>query len=274
MRRGPQEPSPPILERYELKFVVPEYMIESISDFVSVYCSLDKYSAKAEDNFYRVNNLYFDSPNYLFLRKRLEGSDNRFNMRIRSYGDDPEIPCFFEVKQKRVNLVRKFRARVHDKNWHQMFEVPGYKLYKEKTPKANSNKNLFFRMACAYNASPKVLTQYQRKAYVSDIDDYGRVTFDTDLRYHVEEGYNIIPDENKMVPLDHESVFEPGCNVILELKCHSTQVPLWMIDLIRGFDLRRRSFSKYVTGVAEVLNLYRYDPSFIQTTLYSVPEES
>ena len=126
---------------------------------------------------------------------------------------------------------------------------------------------LFLTLAHAYQATPKVLTQYLRKAYVSDIDDYARVTLDRELRFQEAEGYCMVPDENKMVPLDHEAIFDVGRNVILELKCYTTQVPLWMIDLIRCFDLRRRSFSKYVTGVSNVINRFRYDPGVRQSVI-------
>lgn len=37
-----------------------------------------------------------------------------------------------------------------------------------------------------------------------------------------------------------------------ELKC-TTQVPRWFMDLIVTFNLTRTSFSKYVTGVSEVI---------------------
>ncbi|MDY6861821.1 MAG: polyphosphate polymerase domain-containing protein [Thermodesulfobacteriota bacterium] len=270
MQRGNEVGTSYLLERYESKFVIPYYMIEPISDFVSVYCSLDEYSKKAGCNFYRVNNLYFDSPDYLFLKKRLDGSDNRFNLRIRAYGDSSLLPYFLEIKQKKVNVVRKFRADVYDEEWHDIFLIPGYKTHKSRNYKKRSNMDLFFRLADSYNATPKVLTQYMRMAYISDVDGYARVTFDTDLRYQVEEGYNLIPDEDKMVANDNSTLFDPGCNVILELKCHTAQVPLWMIDLIRYFNLQKRSFSKYVTGVSDVLNLYKYDSSDRQTTAVSV----
>jgi len=259
---------PPILQRYESKFVIPEHMIEPISDFVSVYCSLDKYSENAENSshFYRSNNLYFDTPDYLFFLRRKEGNcENRFNMRIRTYSDTSPVPCFFEIKQRHVNIVKKYRVDVHDEEWHRMFEDPGYKLKREKDLKADSNKALFFKTAYEYNATPKVLSQYMRKAYVSDIDDYARVTFDIDLRYRAAEGYNLIPDENEMVPLDNETLFDPGCCVVLELKCYTTYVPLWMIDLIRYFDLPRRSFSKYVAGVSNVISRYKSDPAIRQS---------
>ena len=262
MRVIPHQGIAYLVERYESKFTIPEYLVAPIADFVSVYCLLDEYSEQTEDGYYRVNNLYFDSPNYLFLKKRLDRSDNRFNLRIRSYGDNPGTPCFFEIKQKKVNVVRKYRAAVYGEDWNELFETPGYTLPQNENGNAASNKTLFLQMAYSYNATPKVLTQYRRKAYVSDVDDYARVTFDRDLRYQPEEGYTVIPEEGKMVPLDNETLFDPACSVILELKCYSTEVPLWMIDLIKHFNLRRRSFSKYVTGVSEVLNLFRYDNSY------------
>jgi hypothetical protein len=53
--------------------------------------------------------------------------------------------------------------------------------------------------------------------------------------------------------------FDPGCNVVLELKCYTSSVPAWMVDMIRYFNLQRRSFSKYLTGASELFGLYRYD---------------
>ena len=70
------------IERYEAKFTIPYEMVAPIADFASIYCELDEYSQQSPDHYYRVNNLYFDTPNYLFLRKRLDISDNRFNLRI------------------------------------------------------------------------------------------------------------------------------------------------------------------------------------------------
>ncbi|GBC59202.1 VTC domain-containing protein [Desulfonema ishimotonii] len=260
---------PPILERYELKFVIPEHMVDPISDFASVYCTLDKYSQITDGLFYRVNNLYFDTPNFLFLQRRLEGVENRFNMRIRSYGEEGNLPCFFEIKQKRVNIIKKFRAGVHDEDWPVMFEKSDYDISGKTRREEVGNKELFLRLAHSYNAGPRVLTQYKRKAYVSDVDDYGRVTFDMDLRYMPEERYNVRPDEARMIPNDDVMAFDPDPvgNIILELKCYSTQFPLWMIDLIRYFDLSRRSFSKYITGLRSVTELCRYDPGIRQSAL-------
>ena len=259
--------TPSILERYELKFVIPEDMIEPISEFVSVYCSLDKYSSASDDLFYGVNNLYLDTPRYLFLRNRLVGCENRFNMRIRSYGDEPQFPYFLEIKQKRVNVILKYRGRIYEEDWLDLITMANFVPKKTASQKELSNIRLFQRLALSYNIEPKVFTQYQRKAYVSDHEEYARVTFDVALRYMTEDRYSLSPVEAKMIPYDHPSYYDDGCNVILEMKCYASHVPLWMIDCIRAFGLRRRSFSKYANGVTEVLRLYKCDSTHCQPSL-------
>jgi len=251
--------TPPVLERYELKFTIPMFLVEPISDFVSIYCSLDKYSAMAEDSFYSVNSLYFDTPYYLFLRNRMLGCKKRFNIRIRSYGDSPQLPYFFEVKQKDSNVIRKYRGKVYDADWQSPFFLVDYTPRRIDNQKELRNIRLFQRLVHMYDAGPKILTRYRRKAYVSECEDYARVTFDIELKYMAEETCNLVPDMNKMISYDMSTNFDSGCSVVLELKCYTTQVPLWMIDCIRTFKLQRRSFSKYMTGVREVLNLYTYD---------------
>ncbi len=249
----------PIIERIEIKFSIPFSMVESISEFVSVYCSLDKYSSQSENGYYIVRNLYFDSPEYLFLRMRLSRVQNRFNIRVRSYGGDAGMPYFLEIKQKTGQVIRKYRSKVSDQEWYKVFSEPGYESIEESdNPIEGRNRKLFERLTYTYDATPKVLTQYVRKAWVSDVDDYARVTFDKELMYKPETEYNLVTNEAVMIPCDPETVFDPGCSVILELKCYSAFIPLWMIDLIKYFNLQRRSFSKYMTGVLEVLGLYDY----------------
>lgn len=246
--------SPLLFERYELKFLVPLEMVKDISDFVEIYCELDPYSDREEDKFYKVNNIYLDSPNYLFLQKRLSGIDHRFNMRIRSYGDSPIFPYFCEVKHKTMGIVKKKRAKIFEDNWAETFDEKvinnphGENIWSDES----DYKNHFLRLAYVHNASPKIFTQYRRKAYASVVDDYARVTFDRDLRYQRRDTYNMIPDEDKLVHYDNPLKFYDKNNIILELKC-TTQVPKWFMDMISYFRLERTSFSKYVTGIQEVV---------------------
>ncbi len=245
--------SPLLFERYELKFLVPFDMVEDISNFVEIFCELDPFSAREPDNFYKVNNIYLDSPNYLFLERRLAGIDHRFNMRIRSYGDDPIFPYFCEVKHKTAGVVKKKRAKIYEDNWAETFQNKHIMSDNGKVWSDQEDyKDHFLRLAYVHNIEPKIFTQYRRKAYASVIDDYARVTFDRDLRYQRRDTYDMSPVESKLSHYDNPTKFYEENDVILELKC-TTNVPKWFIDMISYFNLSRTSFSKYVTGIQEVI---------------------
>lgn len=249
MKSGKPGVAPLLMERYELKYTIPPSLIRPIADFVAAYCSKDPYSQTSTTGFYRVNNLYLDSPGYLFMRMRREGAANRFNMRIRSYGAPPELPYFLEIKQKWNKVVRKYRARVTDPDWYRAYTQPGYQSWEPDTDAREIlNRKRFERMIYTYNAEPKIFTQYRRLAWVSEVDPYARVTFDVNLRYMEAHGYHPVPREEDLISCDSETCFDPGCSVILELKCHASAVPSWMLDLVRRFELRQRSFSKYLNA--------------------------
>ena len=174
-------------------------------------------------------------------------------MRIRTYDSRIGVPCFFEIKHKKNGIVRKYRATVKNENWRELFETPGCRLEEIVDDENMENAGLFYQTALAYQAGPKILTRYRRKAFVSDVDDYARATFDRQLCYQRIDGYELILDESRMVSYDNETLFDPECNVVLELKSPACLTPLWMLDLIRHFDLRRGRFSKYLASVNEAI---------------------
>jgi hypothetical protein len=235
-----------VLERYELKYTIPYSMVDEISAFVEAYCFLDKYSEKSPDRFYKINSLYFDTPDFLFLRKRLAREHRRFNMRIRSYGDNPQLPYFLEVKQKRGDIIKKLRAKVFNADLDAMLNGPVEDSFLSGDKEAPS-RAAFLRLRHIYNAQPQVIVQYRRKAYISHYEDYARVTFDKELCYMEQHDYSPVPVEGQMTSCDIENEYDPGCNLILELKCYTSYVPLWMVDCIRKFQLKRRGFSKFST---------------------------
>lgn len=264
---------PPRLERYEIKYVIPFSLVEPITDFVSAYCELDKHSETADNYFYLVNSLYFDSPNFLLLENRLYGKDNRFNMRVRSYGAEAVAPYFMEIKQKKGNSIIKYRATLTQDEWPGALVDPSYCIPDKEGTTQFKNKALFMRLSTSYALTPKVLTQYRRRAFASVVDEYARVTMDIDMRSYCQEEYSVVPDPQRMVPYDDESIYDwggdPGNSVILELKCFPHQVPTWMLALIYHFQLNRRSFSKYVNSML-VSNSreYRLDANDRYSVLY------
>ena len=251
--------TPPLLSRYEAKYTIPFSQIDSIVQFISPYCSYDTYSTLSPDKFYIVNSLYFDTPDLHFLRQRMTKAEKRFNMRIRSYGNDPSFPYFFEIKQRVGDVVRKVRAKVDDPDFAAPFKASSCQKSSGDESKNTAYRNLFYRTANQFNAHPVVLVQYRRQAFFSNYDEYARVTFDIDLRYMQQSDYDPRPVLEEMSPCDAETCFSEGTSVILELKCYTSYVPLWMIDLVRSFQLKRTGFSKYSTCLKPVLSRHLLD---------------
>jgi len=244
------------IDRYELKYIIPYSLVEPITEYLMSFCVLDYHSTISENNFYDVNSLYFDTPNFLFYKNRMNGKNPRFNMRARSYGATPKPPYFLEIKFKDSGIVNKHRATVNDKDWPMMLTDPNFVIEHDGSAKDKDKKELFYQLVTKYNASPKILTHYRRRAFVSVMDEYARVTMDIGLKYNLESEYNIIPNQKKLISYDNPNTFVPEtqensdyASVILELKCVPTEVPLWMLDLIRQFQLNRTSFSKYIQSM-------------------------
>jgi hypothetical protein len=252
--------TPQVLERYELKYTIPWDMVEPMCRFIEPYCSLDEYSELSPDRFYIVNSLYFDSPQFHFLRNKENECLERFNMRIRSYGADPKPPYFLEIKKKRRDIIKKYRSKIYDTDLKSFLDMQHlFSDEKKHRDKNEKNAQYFRHLRYFYGAEPKVLVQYRRKAYFSNVDEYARVTFDIGLRsMEVADSFLPHPVEHLMNPADYESVFDIGASVILELKCYTSFVPLWMMDLIRAFDLHQRGFSKYQTCLTKAFEKYNY----------------
>lgn len=253
---------PPVIERYELKYMIPWSYVEPITDFLSIYCALDHYSeiAPANNYFYKISSLYLDSPNYEFLRQRVEGKAIRFNMRARAYGDGEKAPYFLEVKNRAgtSGVVKKYRATVEEDQWPNILTDPSFRPLESESSGEKANKELFLRLAISYAIEPKIVTKYQRRAFFSDVDEYARVTMDANMQYRVENDY-IVSTSHDMTNYDNETIYGYNRigegNVILELKCNVGEVPYWMLDLIRLFELKQYGFSKYVSSTL----VSRYD---------------
>jgi len=257
---------PPVKERYELKYMIPREMVDPITRFISPYCSMDAFSAKADDGFYPVNSLYFDTRGLEFLKQRLWGKESRFNMRARAYGNGDKPPYFLEIKHKTGTCVKKYRITLDDGEWPRIVADPMFRFADDDNPVQRRNKELFLRLATTFAIEPQILTSYRRRAFFSTVNDYARVTMDIGLRYQLEQGFNLTPDQ-RSVYYDNQTIFSnnehlfgnndyaPG-RVVLELKCNVGQTPAWMVDLIAAFELKQVGFSKYAnsTLVARIDN--------------------
>lgn len=230
------------IRRYELKYTITEAMALAIRAYIQPIFSLDKHADPAVSG-YTVNNLYLDTPDLRFYRDVKFRRTTRFKPRVRYYGHKPEVFAMLELKYKQNSIIWKTRRRIPLDQW------PGVLSSQASTrtePVIKTRPDTFEDAVQIYGAEPVLHVRYFREPWVSEIDDYGRVTFDRKLSCRSAMGaYELESADREMIYYDDPATTNhPDSPVILEIKTERF-VPLWAIDIIRKFELRQRGFSKY-----------------------------
>ncbi len=256
-----------LLERFELKYHIPLSWADRIGRFIAPYCEEDYYSRITPGGFYWITNLYLDSPHWTFLNWKKARLLDRFNMRVRTYGEhpDPQGVFHFEVKRKIRNVCFKSRATIKGVSPEFVFKNPK-ESWPVRTEREQQYLEEYLYKVNTFNARPRLLTQYKRRAWFSTTEEYSRVTIDTSMRFREENGFDYTVDPHYMSSTGLPRFFNPGCDAVLELKCPCAQVPYWMIDLIRALNLKQSGFSKFGNAAAEWQRLYENPRGFRRPT--------
>jgi hypothetical protein len=238
------------LQRYELKYTVTESQARAIRDYIQPLFSLDRH-ASPELGGYTVNNMYLDTPGLRFYYDTKFKQETRLKPRIRYYGREPDDFLVLEVKHRHNTVSWKRRRQIPAREWPGVLDVA---RSEQTVPSFVGTPDTFEEVNHLYSTSPVLLVRYFREPYVSDIDDYGRITFDRGLRYRLTHGsYEIgASDEDMTYYGDQASVQEEDSPVVLEIKT-PTAVPVWAIELIRRFSLMQRGYSKYCYAIDQCL---------------------
>lgn len=224
--------------RYELKYRIPEAKARAIAEYVKSYIHMDRYAKLQPRGEYPIVSLYLDSDGFRLARETLEGKKNRFKLRVRSYSDNPESPCFFEVKRRINDVIVKGRARVRHEDVSRILQTgrppSGYK--------GDDNVLRQFLLYTQYtNAKPMVLVRYMRQAFEGDSDNRVRVTFDRHLHFKATRTPKVELDSSGWQPARLDCV-------ILEIK-FTAKYPVWLSNMVKVFDLKRTGMSKYASSV-------------------------
>ena len=236
--------------RHEIKYIVSESTAKAIARFVEPYLPVDKYSKMQPTGEYPVVSLYLDSHNFQLCRESMEGHKNRFKLRIRSYTDDPDYPRFLEIKRRMNSIIIKNRIRIKDH--HVSHFLSGRSL---PSHYYSTDEKLFkqFRLYMdSINAAPVVKVRYMRQAYENDLENRVRVTLDRELAFKVSDKHDVSLNGTGWQ-------FVPTKGVILEIK-FSDYYPGWLNQMIRCFDLRAESVSKYVRSIQKGCSLRFCEP--------------
>ena len=93
-----------VFKRYELKYLLTTEQKERVLQAMEPYMKLDKYGRTT------IRNLYFDTDNYLLIRRSIEKPVYKEKLRIRSYNKATcDSKVFVELKKKYKHVVYKRR---------------------------------------------------------------------------------------------------------------------------------------------------------------------
>jgi len=224
-----------IFKRYEKKYLVTEKQCNAFKGILAQYMIPDQYGE------YLVQNLYYDTENWDVIRASIEKPIYKEKMRLRCYGIANDDSTFYlELKKKYEGVVYKRRIAIPSES----LTGGSVRNIVSTTPSQISREFDFYMQS--NEVSEKIYIAYQRLAFAG-LDDTGlRVTFDSDIRFRLDDlcfsnsnaGEATIP-EGKMV---------------MEIKTLGG-MPLWMASALSENEIFPISFSKF--GICYVDHIYK-----------------
>ena len=182
-----------------------------------------------------VQSLYYDTQDFLLIRRSLEKPNYKEKLRLRAYAaptmEDRSYP---EIKKKYRGVVYKRRI-----------ELPLREalsaLKEERMPAGcgQIGREIEYFLKRYPDLAPRCLIMYDRDAWTSDTDQKVRITFDRRVRCRFDRLDVTLPQTGHMILNETD--------VLMEVKTPGVY-PLWLVRLLEKAGARRIRFSKY--GVA------------------------
>jgi len=244
-------------ERLELKYLLDEGTAEKVRRAIVSFCAPDSHNGRLGRGYW-ISSLYFDSPRLAFFRANERADGDRFKLRARIYevGGDVHL----EIKRKRGDVVRKERVIVAERGWVDATHGFGQPLFDK--PSQERVLASFAQLLAQYGAEPQVIVEYEREAYVSPRGEYARVSFDRRVSYFPTRDHSFERGRSGRRALSMGDGSRSS-GVLLELKCE-TQIPPFMIDVIRRYELNRVGLSKYTRATRDLLTERRSSDPWLE----------
>jgi SPX domain protein involved in polyphosphate accumulation len=250
-------------QRRELKYIVTEDVARQIRCFAANHLEIDEYGACCEDLSYPVHSLYLDSDDLCLYWEKVNGSKNRYKLRLRYYSTHADAPVYFEIKRRVNDAVLKQRGAVRRECVSEI--LTGQAPAPDMLVSPCSARHMvaiqrFGELRVAIQAKPKAHVAYSREAW-TDWDNAARITIDRHVRCAPELSARLASEMA-------DPVFPFGHHAIVEIK-FTARFPNWFKDLAQAFGLVSCSSGKYVDGVAMGGEDRFHSPGWVERTLPS-----
>lgn len=218
-----------VFSRYEYKYLITPQQKETILSAMEPYMTGDQYGCST------IRNLYFDTDDYLLIRRSIEKPKYKEKLRVRSYTKaSANSTVFVELKKKTMSVVFKRRLTMTEQDAMAWLGGDG-----ASQPDCQIGREIQYALSLYKNLHPTVFLSYQREAYFAKDDPDFRITFDQNVlcrqdRLSLQEdigGHPILPEGK----------------IMMEIKCGGG-MPLWITHLLAELKIYKTSFSKYGTA--------------------------
>ncbi|MDD6261524.1 MAG: polyphosphate polymerase domain-containing protein [Clostridiales bacterium] len=215
-----------VFRREEKKYLISSEQYAGLMETVGDRFLTDKYGLST------VCSVYYDTPDFLLIRRSLEKPVYKEKLRLRSYGVPSENSrVFLELKKKYKGIVYKRREELalgEAESWLSGGEPPG---------DSQIMREIGWVLNGAYGKLvPAAFIACSRAAVCAREDPSLRLTFDGDLRYRT--------DGLSLAAGDRGAALLPEGRFVMEIKT-ALAVPLWLSKALDRFRIYPASFSKY-----------------------------
>ena len=165
-----------VISRYEVKYCISFDTYHKLMKCINEYLVRDKYYYET------IYNIYFDNDYFELINKSIDKPIYKEKIRLRSYSNvNSNTKVFLEIKKKYNNDSNKRRVVISYRDYLKY-------INEDIIPKCDkqiiSEIDYCFKK---YSLKPKVKIVYDRYAYKLKSDNEFRITFDTNIRYNLDE---------------------------------------------------------------------------------------
>ena len=223
-----------IFKRYEYKYMLTLEQQTELKELMKQYMIADAFGKST------ICNLYFDTPQYLLIRRSIENHVYKEKIRLRTYGQaTPETNAFIESKKKYKKVVYKRRISASYEDAMQYLCQRA-----DVIPHSQICSELDYALSLYQEIQPAMYLSYEREAFYGKDDHELRITFDQHILWRTE-------DLNLSSPVYGRELLQPG-QVLTEIKIGHA-MPLWLNHFLTEHHIYRTSFSKYGTAYKTLL---------------------
>lgn len=214
-----------VFKRREVKYLLTREQAEQVRRALADRMRPDEHGRST------LRNVYFDTPDYLLIRRSLEHPLYKEKLRVRSYGPaGPDTAAFVELKKKYRKTVYKRRTCATAR------EAMAFLGTGAALPDSQIVREIDFARRRYAPLRPAMFLSYDRQAFFARDDREFRITFDDAIQWRVEDvTLEAGPGGEDLLPPDR---------VLMEVKAGGAY-PLWAAEVLSDLRLFPASFSKY-----------------------------